>query len=150
MKRLILLAITVMITSPAFAIRVYHGEECVSTTHKMVFTGSYRVGGAFDLGKLNAKSNEIVDVFESNTRASSHVNTIDVERISQLSYKVIPTLCGKGEAYSYSETESESIVEVTFTKLKAEDEALTGIKTGDTMVFQCKQTYSSPIRCSGN
>lgn len=145
MIQIILIAISMMIAAPAFAIHAYRSENCKSATHHLVYKGNYPIGGAFGLSKLN--SQEEVEIWEQGEDNEDDENLFEIVKAKVLSSRENKAECGSGDGYAFSETVSKSQIVIQFTKLSKQAEKQTGIQSGTKMKFNCVQTFSTPAQC---
>jgi hypothetical protein len=147
-KKTFLAAIAMLISAPAFATHSYRSEQCVSTLgdYQLVYKGNYPVGGPFGLSKRG--SSDDIELFAEGD--ASEENLLEVVHGKVVAYgQTFPTCQGdldEGIDFKHVEWTSQKVYK--FTQLSAEAEQKTGIKSGTYMIFNCKESSDTPMKCN--
>lgn len=131
MKNIILFAVTMALTVPAFAIHAYRSETCKSETHTLIYQGNYPVGGAYNLIPKN--STEGIELFEAEDD-SVQENEFKITHSKIISSKTKKASC-KSDDYDFDETHTKTQIVIELGK------------AGTNMIFDCKEVFSSPVKC---
>ena len=131
-------------TATSFGMHAYRDESCVSSTHKLVYSGE-PVGSAYTL--TNLKTNGTTDVYTKEDAAEAPGSgSFEIVASKILSSKMKKDSCKKNSD-GFDEESYKSQMVVNFSKLTQDDEKKSGISSGTYMIFNCSSTESYPANC---
>jgi hypothetical protein len=140
-----LLAVTVALTTPAFATHAYRDETCQSTTHTMNYDGDVGYSDSYSLSKIGSAAG--IKIWEKGENSDDNANYFEIVRSKGISSKIIKADCSDNDDIAYESTvdTSQSVLKYTIAK---EDEAAAGLNSGTLMIVNCKTTQSYPVKCA--
>lgn len=141
------LAVLLILTSAAssFASHAYRDETCVSTTHKLEYSGSM-VGSPYKL--TNLKTNGEAEIYTNeDARDQGDVSSFEIIASKVISEKVKKESCKQKNVTGFDEETYKTQEVVSFSNLSQEAIKQSGISAGTYMIFNCSAVETYPNQC---
>jgi len=146
MKQLVFLALTMTLTSTAFATHAYRSEDCRATSKNLAlrYTGNYPVGGDYAISQLNDKSAnaELLALSMDDELDQSDYASADVVFSEVQSKNLGKSKKSSDDDFDHEEWRSRKIIKML--KVTSAASQKLGIQQGESVVFVCHESTDYP------
>lgn len=143
--KLLIVILSVLMVTPAFATHSYRDVTCKSSTHTLIYIGNYPVGGPYKLAKLDTENS--VEIYAQDEVDGPGPEEKSFEVVTEkllVSNEVAPSC---DDEIDFVETYTKKESSIRFTRLSPHEETLLDLKSGDVMTFSCEEVVYTPFPC---